>query len=114
MERHAEGAEELYKQYFPLTATDFFWAMGQVCGRGVPSSILTLIISLSPPPTTSLPPQRFSHVPSPPTLDCHSCRSWTSATIRWVKQWVGHALPPRLLVHIAMAPHHRLVPITQS
>mmetsp|Transcript_4287 Transcript_4287/g.9311 ORF Transcript_4287/g.9311 Transcript_4287/m.9311 type:complete len:378 (+) Transcript_4287:138-1271(+) len=37
MQSHAEGAEERYKKYFPLTADDFFWAMGQVLSRSFAS-----------------------------------------------------------------------------
>ena len=37
MEQHAEGAEERYRRYFPLTAADFSWAMGHVLSRAFSS-----------------------------------------------------------------------------
>mmetsp|Transcript_12367 Transcript_12367/g.25987 ORF Transcript_12367/g.25987 Transcript_12367/m.25987 type:complete len:337 (-) Transcript_12367:219-1229(-) len=36
-EQHSQGAEDRYKKHFPITAQDFFWAMGHVLSRSFAS-----------------------------------------------------------------------------
>lgn len=46
MERHAEGAVQRYGRFFPLTASDFLWAMGHVLSRSFASTPSLSLIPL--------------------------------------------------------------------